>query len=623
MRLLASISQFGGLRHSAFVGTLMLVLAGIDLSGCSISKPFAPSREQGTPIQGHVRGGQQPVSGATIQLYAAGSSGTGAGAINLLAQNVVTTNSSGVFNITGDYACPSATTQVYLVARGGNPGLVAGTTNPALLLMAALGSCGSLTSSTSIEINEVTTVASDWALAQFMSAGAVVGSTSTNATGLGNAFAVASNLVDTGTGLGPGSTLPTGAVTETAKLFTLANILAPCVNSDGGSACTPLFAAATTSQGIPTNTLDAALNIVQHPASNVLAVFSAGAPQGPFQPALAAQPNDWTMSITYGGCSPACGGLNSPSSLAIDSGGNVVVANYSGGVVSKFSPTGVPAAAAGIPGEGLNESYGIAIDGSDNVWVANDQSVTGANNHRAGSVSEFSSTGAELSGYGYTSGGIYFPLAIATDSTGAIWVADYGSSAATLLEDDGSAVSGSAGFGASALPFTSAVAVDASHNAWFAVERGVAAVTTAGAVTNYSCCSDPAGLAVDQSGNVWVADYSASAVVELISAGTVAHRTTVVGGNAGPQGIAVDGAGSVWAADYRGNSLVDLSGSTAAVVSPPQGFGLDAPLNEPYGLAVDASGNLWLSNSGNNTLTQFVGLASPIKTPLLGPPVQP
>jgi streptogramin lyase len=292
-------------------------------------------------------------------------------------------------------------------------------------------------------------------------------------------------------------------------------------------------------------------------------------------------------------------------------------------VVSKFSPAGVPAATAGIPGVGLRESYGIAIDGSDNVWIANDQSVTGANNHHNGSVSEFSSAGVELSGYGYNGGGIYFPLAVATDSSGAIWIADYGSSAATLLADDGSAISGASGYAASALPFTSAVAVDPSHNAWFAVQKGVAQVTPTGAVNSYSCCSDPAGIAIDSAGNVWVADYSASSVVELTAAGTVAHRTTLVGGSAGPQGIAVDGAGNVWVADYRGNTVVELAGTTATALSPVQGFGLDAPINEPYGLALDASGNLWLSNAGNNTLTQFVGLASPVKTPLLGPPVQP
>jgi streptogramin lyase len=283
----------------------------------------------------------------------------------------------------------------------------------------------------------------------------------------------------------------------------------------------------------------------------------------------------------------------------------------------------VPAAVGGIPGAGLHESYGIAIDGSDNVWVTNEQSVTAANNHHNGSVSEFSAAGVEMSGYGYTGGGAYFPLAAAADSTGDIWIADYGSSAATLLANDGSAISGGNGYGASQLSFTSAVAIDTTHNAWFAVQSGVAQVTPAGAVSSFACCSDPAGIAIDLADNIWVADYSASAVVELSSAGAVLNRTTVIGGKAGPQGIAVDGTGNVWAANYKGNSLVELGGGSAAAVSPVQGYGLDAPLNEPFGLAVDASGNLWLSNAGGNTITQFVGLANPVRTPLLGPPVQP
>jgi hypothetical protein len=622
MRLFYSIGHQGHCRQSNRAGALALGLVLVFLAGCDLSNPLLSSPQQGAAFQGRVRGGQQPVSGASILLYAAGSTGTGAGAVNLLAPNIVTTDASGFFNITGDYKCPTATTQVYLVARGGNPGLAAGVDNSALVMMAAIGNCGDLTSSTSIEINEAATVASAWALSQFMGPGAMVGSTSTNTTGLVNAFAVAGNLADTDTGVAPGSALPAGAVTETAKLYTLANVLAACVNSDGDSACAPLFAAATTSQGAPTNTLDAALNIVHYPGNNVAAVFAAGAPQGPFQPVLSAQPNDWTMSITYGGCTPACGGLNTPGSLGIDSGGNVLVANYFGGVISKFSSAGVPASATGIPGTGLDESYGIAIDGSDNVWVANYQSVTGANNHHVGSVSEFSSVGVELSGYGYTSGGVYYPKGAAADSNGTIWVADYASSSATLLANDGSAISGSSGYGPSALPFTSAVALDGSHNAWFAVQRGAARVTSLGAVSNFSCCNDPEGIAIDLSGNVWIADYSASAIVELTSSGSVAQRVGL-SNSVGPQGIAIDGAGNVWAANYYGDSLVELAGSTAAIVSPSDGYGLDAPLKEPYGLAIDATGNLWLSNAGGNTLTQFVGLATPIKTPLLGPPVEP
>jgi streptogramin lyase len=568
-------------------------------------------------------GGQQPVSGASILLYAAGTNGVGAAAGNLLAPNTVTTDANGSFGITGDYTCPSATTQVYLVAQGGNPGLPSGEDNPALLLMAALGNCGDLASSTSIVVNEATTAAAAWALAQFMGPGAMIGAASTNSVGLANAFAVAKNLVDATTGRAPGSALPQGAVTESAKLYTLADVLATCVNSDGGAACAPLFAAATVAGSIPANTLDAALNIVRSPANNVSAVFNAGAPAGPFQPVLSASPHDWTMSITYGGCAPGCGGLDLPGSLAVDSAGNVLVANYFGGVVSKFSASGVPAAANGIAGVGLDQSYGIAVDGLDDVWLTNEQSVTAAGNHHVGSVSEFSSAGVELSGDGYTGGGVYYPLAAAADTNGSIWIADYGSSSATLLGSGGAAISGGSGYGASELPFTSAVALDASHNAWFAVQGGAVRVSPTGAVNSYECCNGPDGIAVDGTGDVWVADYTASTVVELSPSGSVAHRTTLLAGNGGPQGIAVDGAGDVWAANYYGDALVELDGSTAAAVSPPNGYGLDAPIDEPYGLAIDASGNLWLSNAGANTLTQMVGLASPVKTPLLGPAVQP
>ncbi len=385
MRLPFYISRENHRRPYAMAAALSLAVVLMFLSGCGESNS-QPTIQRGFALQGYVRGGQQPVSGASIALYAAGSIGPGAGATNLLAPNIVTTDAFGAFGITGEYVCPTATTQVYLVARGGNPGLAAGGNNPALVMMAALGNCGDLSPSTNIAMNEVTTVASVWTLAQFMGAGGVIGSTATNATGLQNAFAVAKNLVDTSTGLTPGSALPNGAVTESAKLYTLADVLAACVNSDGGAACAPLFSAATTSAGAPTNTLDAALNIVRNPAANVLAVFNAFAPRAPFQPVLSTQPNDWTMSITYGACASGCGGLNLPGSLAIDSGGNVLVANYFGATFSKFSPTGVPASATGFPGIGLEQSYGIAVDGADNVWVTNEQSVTAANNHHLGSV---------------------------------------------------------------------------------------------------------------------------------------------------------------------------------------------------------------------------------------------
>ena len=631
MRVLITKSAHGGVMEDNFrlrcknTGrfsiAFMLVLAAA-LAGCG-SGPVSTSLT-GSALSGQVHGGQQPVSGSAISLYAAGLGGNGVGAVDLLAPHLITTDGNGSFGITGDYVCASATTQVYLVARGGNPGLASSSNNAAIVLMAALGDCGALTPSTFIFADEVTTVAAAWALSQFFGSGAQAASSATNGTGLRNAFLVAANLANTTTGNASGASLPAGASIESRKLYTLANVIASCVNSDGNLGCMPLFSAATVGSIAPANTFDAALNIVRNPGQNVNSVFDASPAIEPFQPSLASAPHDWTMSITYGNCVSGCGGLDTPGAVAIDSIGNVWAANYFGGVVSKFSASGVPAAPNGFPGTGLNQSYGLTVDPSDSAWVTNEQSVTAANNHHYGSLSRFSSSGAELSGYGYTGGGLYYPVAAAADSNGTIWVADHSNSSATLLAADGSGISGSGGYASSQLPFTTAVALDANHNAWFAAQGIVARVTTAGAVTSYACCSsDPTAIAVDPSGNIWVADYGSYSIVEVNAGGSVLHRTSTAAGPASPFGLAIDGAGDVWTSNYYGNSITHLLGSSAQLLSPVAGLGLDAPLDEPYGIAVDSSGNLWLSNSGDYTLTEIVGLASPVKTPLLGPPTQP
>jgi hypothetical protein len=63
-------------------------------------------------------------------------------------------------------------------------------------------------------------------------------------------------------------------------------------------------------------------------------------------------------------------------------------------------------------------------------------------------------------------------------------------------------------------------------------------------------------------------------------------------------------------------------------MSPAAGFGADASLIAPSALAIDASGNVWVSNQGQNatkqfTITEFLGAATPVKTPVIGPPQLP
>ncbi len=151
------------------------------------------------------------VSAATVKLYVAGSTGYGSAATyatgnDLFGNNTVATNPTGGFNITGDYACPTAVSLVYIVASGGNPGLSGTVNNTASVLVAALGACGNLNSNTFININELTTAAAAFALGQFFTptfgSGSpdTIGAPSSNLIGITNAFATAENLVSTATG---------------------------------------------------------------------------------------------------------------------------------------------------------------------------------------------------------------------------------------------------------------------------------------------------------------------------------------------------------------------------------------------------------------------------------------
>jgi predicted Zn-dependent peptidase len=156
--------------------------AALLVSGCSVKPgfnltPTEPSPVSGAALRGLVHGGQQPIVGAHVYLLAANTTGYGDASVSLLTSGpgrsvdgsgnyYVTTGSGGIFNISGDYdTCPASNTQVYLYSVGGNPGL--GSANAAAGLMAALGTCGNLTTTENIVVNEVSTIATAYAIAGF------------------------------------------------------------------------------------------------------------------------------------------------------------------------------------------------------------------------------------------------------------------------------------------------------------------------------------------------------------------------------------------------------------------------------------------------------------------------
>ncbi len=608
---------------SAFAGGILaFALAGCGGSG-NVVTPVQPppTTFSGVTFGGKAMAGKLPLIGASLQLYTAGTSGNGSAGTALLS-TALTTDTNGAFTVPAGYLCPTATTQIYVVARGGKPGAAATSVNPAISLLTPLGACNQVVASSQVVVNEVTTVAATYALSQFLSTGASLGASSTNTVGLQNAVATASALANINAGTSPGASFAPNGTSPAPTINSLANLLNTCT---AGTGCNALFSATTPTGGsVPTNTLDASLNLVRHPTANVASLFTSSTANSTFAPVLAAAPSDWTLYVDYSG-----GGMIGPSSLGLDSTGNIWVAGYYS-VASVFSPLGKPLLPQGITGFGLSASYGLAVDANNHAWITNEPSTGIPGN----SISVLDSTPTSYAGAGgFTGAGLNYPIAVAIDTDGSAWVVDYGDSSLTHLSSSGQALSGASGYTSASLAFPVAVAIDSSHNVWVANQSGatVSKVAPDGSqFTPYSCCNAPSNLAIDQLGNVWVANYYGDSLSEISKAGLVLSNGTYAGGGIDhPQGIAIDGAGNVWVANYRNAAISEFAGASLAgvapgtMLSPAAGIGPHAALNETYSIAVDASGNLWVSNFGSNTITEFIGLGAPVRTPLIGLPATP
>jgi hypothetical protein len=582
--------------------TPALVLAGCGTNtGSTSSQGVVPL---GTfQISGNVHGGQQPVVGATIQLYTVGTSGAKSASTPLLT-STVTTASDGSFTLTGKYNCATLpATQVYITATGGNPG--AGT-NSALTLGAALGACTSLLPTSYVWINEVTTVAAAYALAPFAADYTHIGATGSNPTGLVNAFTNAAVLANTTTGNPGGAALGAGVTVPVTEINTLANIVAACVNTSGPAStnCTTLFSATGAS-----DTFTAAIDIAKNPgASAIVALYNMPAPSPPFAPALTVQPGDFSVAVT----STSGGTLATPYGIAIDASGNAWVTNESGTTVSEVGVSGSglgTQTAAGLAG-----AQGVAVDRSGNVWVAN----TAGN-----SVVKFAVTAGLVTGSSvFTAGGITAPAAIALDSASDAFVANLNGNSVTGLNSTGAALSGSPFTGSSNnITVPTAIAVGPTGTIYVTSGSGsVVNLTNAGvfaATLNDGTLQGPAGVAVDSSGRVLATGFTTGTAIggalsEFASGAPVAG-SPITAGLSSPAGVASDGT-SIWVTnDVAGGGLAQFSYAASTPVSPATGFG---SLSSPVGVAIDSSGSVWTTNSGSNTVSKFIGLAVPVVTPL-------
>ena len=303
-----------------------------------------------------------------------------------------------------------------------------------------------------------------------------------------------------------------------------------------------------------------------------------------------------------------------PNSVAVDGSGNVYVADCDNHTIRKITPDGLVTTLAGTPGSQGNADgtggaaqfsfpRGIAVDGNGNVYVADTGNGTIRKITPAGVVTTLAGSAAAEPGSADGTGSaarFNWPCDVTVDASGNVYVADTGNRTIRKITPDGmvATLAGSAGMG----------------------NAGSDDGTGSAARFNY-----PNGVAVDANGNVYVADTDNSTIRKITPAGVV----TTLAGSAGatgsddgtgsaarfnyPYSVAVDASGNVYVADTDNSTIrkitpagvvTTLAGSAGATGSD-DGTGSAARFNWPDGVAVDASGNVHVADTDNQTIRKI------------------
>ena len=306
---------------------------------------------------------------------------------------------------------------------------------------------------------------------------------------------------------------------------------------------------------------------------------------------------------------------------------------------------------------------GVALDGRGNLYIADQRNNRIRKVDSSGTISTIAGTGE----YGFggdggpaTEAGLQSPSRVAVDGAGNLYIADYGNHRIRKVDSTGTistiAGTGEYGFGGDGGPAVEAelrgprgVAVDGAGNLYIAdyADNRIRKVDSSGTISTIAGLGmwkkgfngdgrpavtaqldQPADVAVDSAGNLYIADSLNRRVRKVDSLGfisTIAGTGQHAGrrgpsGDGGPAtnaqlafptGVAVDGTGNLYIADYGHHRIrkVDSSGTITTIAGTgTDGFRGDggpataASLINPYGVAVDGAGNLYIADYGNHRI---------------------
>jgi sugar lactone lactonase YvrE len=315
-----------------------------------------------------------------------------------------------------------------------------------------------------------------------------------------------------------------------------------------------------------------------------------------------------------------------PAGVAVDMSRNLYVADSGNSTIREITPGGVVTTLAGTP---MNSGYadgtgaaaqfsshlGVAVDGSGNVFVADGFNDVIRKITPGGVVTTYAGMAGHSGGYAdgpAASAQFDYPTGVAVDSGGNVYVADTDNAVIRKITPGG---------------MVTTLAGNEAGEGGSADGTGIAAQF-----------SIPSGVAVDDAGNVYVADTGNDVIRVITPAGVV---TTLAGaaGNQGtsdgtglaarfnaPTGVAVDAGGNVFVAD-SGNStirriapggVVTTLAGLPGISGDVDGIGPQARLGTPAGLAADGSGGVYVADSYTETIRTGYSVTQAAATVTLG-----
>ena len=346
----------------------------------------------------------------------------------------------------------------------------------------------------------------------------------------------------------------------------------------------------------------------------VFALFLVGAT--PNIPTITTVAGTGTVGYNGDGGAAVSAQLNNPWGIAVDSVGNLYIADSLNHRVRKVNPSGIITTVAGsgergFAGDGgmatsakLDHPHDVAVDSAGNLYVADTYNFRIRKVDNSGTITTVAGNGSE--GFGGDGGAaisaeLDYPVNIAVDSSGNLYiiVRDLKDTRCNIRKVSTSGIIST---------------VAGSDTEGFSGDGGAAISAE---------LSQTWGVGVDSSGNLYIADYGNDRIRKVSTSGII---STVVGGGTGglgdggpatsaelngPAGIAFDSSGNLYFAEENNQLIRKVN--TSGVISTVAGngyFGFNgdnipassAKLASPIAVAIDSSGNLYFTDHGNHRI---------------------